>query len=66
VPLNFFLPPEAIAHIASDAQLDTVITTKAFAGLLPEGIEAVILEEIAAGLKPDTSFLKPVNIQKRY
>ena len=60
VPLNFFLPPEAIAHIVADAQLDTILTTKTFTRLLPEGIQPLILEEIAPGLKPDTSFLEPL------
>ncbi len=61
VPLNFFLPPEAIAHIASDAQLDTIITTKTFASLLPEASRALILEDVAPDLKPDASFLEPLS-----
>ncbi|MEE2681274.1 MAG: AMP-binding protein [Planctomycetota bacterium] len=55
VPLNYLLSRDDLAYVAKDAGLDTVITVGQmidFVGGLPEGLDAIKLEELKLGLPP--------------
>jgi long-chain acyl-CoA synthetase len=55
VPLNYLLSRDDLDYVAKDAGLDTIITVKPmldFVGGVPEGITALMLEDIKIGFPP--------------
>lgn len=56
VPLNYLFPPEELAFVIEDAEIDTVITVGPmmdFVGGLPEGVKVIRLDKLSfKGLPP--------------